>query len=106
MIATFAVLPLAHSGFTPIEHSWNPQTTPPKIPKSVPLWYSGIVNTTMVIYVLILPMPSVIRLRCHYDAGSKSWPSLLLVLAYALQALYVLQAQRECNVHGILDEHC
>ncbi|KAE8418358.1 hypothetical protein BDV36DRAFT_308718 [Aspergillus pseudocaelatus] len=59
---TLALVAVAHYTFTPFEKFGDPAVKP-NIPRIVPIFFSGLLAMTTDIYVLVLPIPSVLRLK-------------------------------------------
>ncbi|KAE8353128.1 hypothetical protein BDV28DRAFT_148377 [Aspergillus coremiiformis] len=61
-IATMVLCILIYFSFTPLRQFWD-STAHSAISPTFPLWFSGVVNAITDIYVLVLPIPSVLKLK-------------------------------------------
>ncbi|KAE8373192.1 hypothetical protein BDV26DRAFT_285335 [Aspergillus bertholletiae] len=75
--ATIALIFVTHYTFTSLERFRDP-TVPTNIPRLVPVFFSGLLGTLTDIYVLVLPIPSVLRLKVPLRQKLKALAIILL----------------------------
>ncbi|KAF7588590.1 hypothetical protein BBP40_005475 [Aspergillus hancockii] len=62
-LASIPIIVLSHLTYKPVQHITDLDAPEPEVSLAVPSWYSGILSLATDIYVLVLPMPSVWKLR-------------------------------------------
>ncbi|QRD90788.1 hypothetical protein F9C07_2068823 [Aspergillus flavus] len=74
---TLALVAVANYTFTPFERFGDP-TVKPKIPRIAPIFFSGLLAMITDIYVLVLPIPSVLRLKVPLRQRLKALAIIIL----------------------------
>ncbi|KAE8406341.1 hypothetical protein BDV37DRAFT_280938 [Aspergillus pseudonomiae] len=98
--ASLALVVVTHYTFTPFEVFGDPAIKP-KIPRALPVCFSSLLGMTTDIYTLVLPIPSVLRLKVPLRQKFKALAIIILgasACAASIMRVYHVSQMKDLNV--------